>query len=194
MKNQSKSAPYSPTFFIFFVTNFPAEIECAFQSCLLYTAIVWIHHSGTFAMHLQNTCKSVQLQADSGETTQHTFLNWLTKNLPDFPWQRSLLYVIHHYCVSEKKTALTCRWVGWVQCLWCRDDRENDAPNRCESTELRVGEGAEHHINPNVSVQQQPPYYWAVWALQVPGTLWALSSAVTQWCIYSITSLKWHLL
>lgn len=33
-------------------------------------------------------------------------------------------------------------------------------------------------------------YYWAVRALWVPETLWALSSAVTQWWIHSITSSK----
>lgn len=33
-----------------------------------------------------------------------------------------------------------------------RGGREGDAPNRCERTQRRVGEGAEHHISLNVSV------------------------------------------
>lgn len=44
--------------------------------------------------------------------------------------------------------------VGWLSgvSLWCQDDSVIDALNSCESTEMRVGEGAEHHNNQSVSV------------------------------------------
>lgn len=55
-------------------------------------------------------CKYVdaKLQADSGETTKHTFYNWLTKKTH---WLSFIKIII--VC---KNKALTW-WVGWVECL-----------------------------------------------------------------------------
>lgn len=78
---------------------------------------------------------------------------------------------------------------GWIKSFWDAKKTGDDALNRCESTGMRVEEGAEDDKNQSVSVRSSSEggvssYFGALWVPK--NLLWVLSSAVTQWWNYYI--------
>lgn len=99
--------------------------------------VVLMYHSKTFAnaVHLH-----VYAQASyRGETAQHH--NCLIGKI---------------FCCSSTKTILVIilqKGQSTHLADWGQDDRRYDAPNRCESTDMRVGDWAKHHKNQTASVR-----------------------------------------
>ena len=137
----------------------------------------WMHHAETLAI----------VEMAHLRICQATGWQWRNNSVHFKDLQTSLLYTIDRCCVWKKINHSRGGLDGYGVSVMPRRERRRCSGqvwiHRDESWKRSwTSQQGERFW------QRQPPCYWAARAL------WALSSAVTQWCIYSITSWKWHLL